>query len=1204
MIGKEISHYKLLQLLGQGGMGKVFKAQDTRNGEMVALKILTQYSSDDEEMKKRFQREAAAGLKLQHPNIVKIREVGEAGAEMFICMELVQGKTLRQILKDGPLSPARVVEIGIGVCQGLAAAHQLGIIHRDIKSENIMITDGGQVKIMDFGLAKMQNATMLTKEGDLLGTVAYMSPQQAIGEKLDARTDIFSLGVLLYELLTDQMPFTGEYEMAVLYSVLNEEPASFREIKPEIPVALEQVVFNALKKNLEARYQSAEELRKDLEQIQQFLSAESPLGPEKLDLIAKAELGRTEERGFLAKLVGRDSQLEELKKLLKRSSFGEGQSVFLAGEAGIGKSRLVWELEKYARTLKVRTLNGRCLFRENGYPYQPFVEAIREYLDIEGESSAIKLDEFVRNRAPELTRQLPVIRLFLNLKNDDNFVLESKEQLWDTIFKLIVKISQEQPIIIAIDDLHWADTETLSFFYYTARNTVHHKVMMAGTYRPEDVRETEEGKIHPLIEIQREMRREGLLTVMTLERLSLQDIHHMAQSLFENATFEKSFYQVLYKETEGNPFFIMEMLKFFKAEEIIQKTAEGYHLSDKYQHMTIPHKIHDIVMKRIDRLTEEEREILEIGAVEGEAFHSGAIAHCLEMNRIRLLRKLQSLEREHHIIHPQEKMYRFDHGKIQEILYDSLNPELRIEYHLMIGEYLAQNFGEEERLAPNIARHLLEGGKEISAFPFLVTAGERAREIFANDQALNFYRRALEILDNAPEEKIPPSLNQKKEVILSGLADVLALTGEHDAALMHYTQVLSQPDLPPLHRVDLFGKIGLVHISKGEIEEAMEIISRAEEQLKLFETRLKQSEAGDGKETDFAIRWTDFNHALGKIKITRSRIFKSRGEYDLARLDIEEGLRRLRKDAAQIEKGRAYNTLGNIIYDQGNFTEAEKMYRSSLKIRQTIADKKGIAETYNNLANVYYEQGDYQKSAEMLEKSLEIMIEIGFRVGIAGTYNNLGTIYQDQGRFEKAYEVHTKSLNIRQEIGDQPGVAMSYANLGSVCMDLKQWDEARQYLEKSLRLIGKMGLKVYEPQIRIWFSQVLAEFQNWEEARQEAEKALALANELRQRSLEAMARRILGEIAMARLETSAPPAKGNSASLQIETLLSESIQIFEELHMEHEIGRSYLALARFLSLRNETDRAQELFRKAQEIFQKLNAYGDLDKLQEYGTVSN
>ncbi len=281
--------YKIIEVLGKGGMGIVYKAEDTRLKRSVALKFLPPELIRDEEAKERFVLEAQAAGGLSHPNICTIHEIDEEKGKSFIAMEYVKGQSLKERIEQGPLGTEEALHIAIQVAEGLEEAHKKGIVHRDIKSGNIMISDKGQAKVMDFGLAKVKGTTQLTREGTTLGTVAYMSPEQARTEEVDHRSDIWSLGVLMYEMLSGQLPFRGERESSILYSVVHEEPKPLKAIKPGIPAEFQQIINRALKKNPESRYSSASEMLKDLRKYQNVLRAE--------------ELGAFNLRTFLRRLL-------------------------------------------------------------------------------------------------------------------------------------------------------------------------------------------------------------------------------------------------------------------------------------------------------------------------------------------------------------------------------------------------------------------------------------------------------------------------------------------------------------------------------------------------------------------------------------------------------------------------------------------------------------------------------------------------------------------------------------------------------------------------------------------------------------------------------------------------------------------------------------------------------------------------------------
>jgi serine/threonine protein kinase/cytochrome c-type biogenesis protein CcmH/NrfG len=265
MIGNTISHYKILEKLGEGGMGVVYKAEDIKLERIVALKFLPPHLSNQEEEKKRFIHEAKAASALEHSNICTIHEIDETNdGQLFIVMSYLEGKTLKERINVSPLKVEEAIGITIQAAEGLKQAHEKGIVHRDIKPANIMITTDDTVKIMDFGLAKLGGKTKLTQMGTTLGTFSYMSPEQSRGEDVDRRTDIWSLGVVLYEMLTGQQPFKGDYEQAVVYSIVNEEPEPMTAVRTGIPMELERIVNKALAKNPDERYQHIDDLLTDL----------------------------------------------------------------------------------------------------------------------------------------------------------------------------------------------------------------------------------------------------------------------------------------------------------------------------------------------------------------------------------------------------------------------------------------------------------------------------------------------------------------------------------------------------------------------------------------------------------------------------------------------------------------------------------------------------------------------------------------------------------------------------------------------------------------------------------------------------------------------------------------------------------------------------------------------------------------------------
>jgi serine/threonine protein kinase len=329
MIGKTISHYKVLEKLGKGGMGAVYKAQDAKLKRIVALKFLPPELTRDADAKKRLIHEAQAASALQHNNICTIHEIDETpNDQMFICMDFYEGETLKKKIERGPLPLDEAIEIVTQIVQGLARAHEADIIHRDIKPANILITDRGEVKIVDFGLARAAGQTRITKASTTLGTVAYMSPEQARGEDADQRTDIWSFGVVLYEMLTGILPFKGDYEQAVIYLILNEDYEAITSLRGDVPEELKRIVDKALAKNPNERYQLIDDVLVDLQSI----PGEKHIDTKTFPIILPIE----------RHTVGREKERAELRAGLKEAAAGRGDCCCVWRASRASARRRLW----------------------------------------------------------------------------------------------------------------------------------------------------------------------------------------------------------------------------------------------------------------------------------------------------------------------------------------------------------------------------------------------------------------------------------------------------------------------------------------------------------------------------------------------------------------------------------------------------------------------------------------------------------------------------------------------------------------------------------------------------------------------------------------------------------------------------------------------------------------------------------------------
>ena len=347
-------HYRVVAKVGSGGMGDVFKAEDTKLSRTVALKVLPARTNDDITAKRRFLKEAQAASALNHPNIVTIHAIEEAEGVDFIVMEFIEGHTLKAMIeRDGALPLPNLLDVAIQVADALGAAHEIGLVHRDVKSANILVTPRGRAKVLDFGLAKMVRTIAdgfdgdaptlmnLTDEGTVLGTAFYMSPEQTRGEALDARSDIFSLGCVLYEAATRSLPFTGPSVLGIMHAIATTDPTPPSRLRPELPREFDLILERALAKDRERRYASVDDMAGALRDLRTSLTGQWAGIP----IIYDRDLTEAPSSAF----VGREPELSRLEELLAQAVGGNGRVVFITGEPGIGKTSLSDEFLRRAR---------------------------------------------------------------------------------------------------------------------------------------------------------------------------------------------------------------------------------------------------------------------------------------------------------------------------------------------------------------------------------------------------------------------------------------------------------------------------------------------------------------------------------------------------------------------------------------------------------------------------------------------------------------------------------------------------------------------------------------------------------------------------------------------------------------------------------------------------------------------------------------
>jgi len=571
LVGRTLGPYRIERELGRGGMGEIYFAVDIRLGRPVALKFLPASFTSDAERVRRFEREARATSALNHPNIVTVHEIVEVEGLRFIVTEYVAGETLRELMARGRLPLEQALDIAAQIATALAAAHTAGVVHRDIKPENVMVRPDGYVKILDFGLAKPAKRTasltagssesetlikLSTSPGMLMGTVNYMSPEQARGQKLDARTDVWSLGVVLYEMITGQRPFDGETTSDALAAILLSMPVPLATHNQELPTELSGIVDKVLQKEREKRYQTALELLMDVKSLQRRIEIREEMERSGATLATNVtDMAAGDEILF----VGRDTELGRLDERLRDAVAGQGRLEFLTGEAGIGKTALAdaflrRALRRYPTLIRGR---GRCLEQYGtGEAYLPFLDALGMLLTGRHHES---VSPVMQTYAPTWCLQFPATFTGADRERLQRETIgANKDRMLREMGDALGALATNAPVVLLLEDLHWADSSTVDLLRHLAQRLPEQRLLLVGTFRPEDVELTN----HPLKNCKRELQAHNLCEEIALGALDEGQLAAYLDARFVPHDLPREFVTLLERKTEGHSLFATSLVEF------------------------------------------------------------------------------------------------------------------------------------------------------------------------------------------------------------------------------------------------------------------------------------------------------------------------------------------------------------------------------------------------------------------------------------------------------------------------------------------------------------------------------------------------------------------------------------------------------------------------------------------------------------------
>jgi len=743
--------YRVKEFLGEGGKKKVYLVHDKVLDRDVAFALIKAEKLDDG-TRLRFSREAQVMGRLgDHANIMTIHDMGEEKGQPYIVLPLMPGGDVESLIDKAPersLPIERAVGIAKAVCRGLEYAHAKGIVHRDIKPGNVWLSGDGTVKVGDFGLALAVDLSRLTNEGMMVGTYYYMPPEQAMGGEITAKADLYSLGAMLYEMVTGRPPFTGDDVVAVIGQHINTPPVSPNWHRPDLPPALAALIMRLLEKDPQKRPASATEVLEMLEAIE--AGKAEKLSTEQSKTLAENPLYR---RVF----VGREAELRQLQSCFDAATSGQGSLTMVVGEPGIGKTALCEQLATYVGLRGGQVLVGHC-YEEGSLslPYLAFVEALRAYAQT---CDVSRLREELGPGAPDVARIVSEIRERLRIeprpKGDPG---EERYRLFQAVSDFLGSAAAAKPLLIVLEDLHSADRGTLEMLEHVARNLADKRLLLVGTYRDIEVDRT-----HPLSTALAELRRLPHFGRVLLRGLNADEVRRMLSGI-AGQDVPWGLAEAVHRQTEGNPLFVQEVVRYLAEEGIIERQEGRWRAkSDTPVEMRIPDGLRDVIGKRLSGLSESCNKVLSVAAVIGRDFQMEVLQKVAGMSDDELFGALEEARKaaviEERTGAGAKVNYRFAHAFFRQTLYEEIIAPRRIRLHQQVARALEEIYNNRLDVhATELAEHFSYSSNRADlekAVSYGEMAARRATDVYSYGEAVRLLEQALkvqEVLD--PEEKL------------------------------------------------------------------------------------------------------------------------------------------------------------------------------------------------------------------------------------------------------------------------------------------------------------------------------------------------------------------------------------------------------------------------------------------------------------------
>ncbi len=791
-----------------------------------------------------------------------------------------------------------------------------------------------------------------------------------------------------------------------------------------------------------------------------------------------------------SEFVGRTEEVKFLQGKLQQARSSKGSMVMVVGEAGVGKTRLVDEIGHQATETGFQYLVGRCISQKDAAPYLPFLDALKHHAGSGGDSALMDDSSMPMGLAAtgiaarDSSYDGGVVSMgFIPMAQEQpQFKMDAqteRDRMFETLTQQIIGMSREKPVLLFIDDLQWADNASLQLLHYVARNIADAPVILCGAYRPGELKREPS---HPLVEMLRRMGQEKLYEEITLERLKLGEIGLMIRNILGIDDVPDRFIQKLYDESEGNPFFVEEVLKALVEEGIVKKDSYVWDTGVDLSAIRIPGTIKDVIARRIARMDENTKKVLMFASVIGNRFNFEVLHKVTGMDVNELLDaidKLMAVDIIREDRTTEDETYIFDHKQTASVIYDEMSKSRVRLMHKQVGEITEQVYASRlDEVVYQLARHFLLGRENQKAYKYNLLAGQRARRLLAFDEAIGYTSAALKLLHTMPPTPGVDQARQKAELnlligdlhfgmgdwasaqppneqdvntarglgdrallslALRKLADVCRQRANFDEAERLYEEaLLIDEDLDSSEGLaEVQRGLGYVHWRKGELDEAIDHYNQS---------------------ISNALRRGDM-HSTAVTYIELGNIYNQRSDQVKAVEHYTKSISELEKVKDYSELARAYNNLGDSYLHLKEWDKAILYFEKCREVSEKIGHRNFISWSLFNAAEAYSHKGEPDKAIIYCDKALKLCEATDDKIGMNGVYKNYGISYRIKGEFDKAIENHNKSIVILEMLDIPYDLAQAQFELALTYKAMGEKDEALEHMRTSLEKFRQIGAK-------------------------------------------------------------------------------------------------------------------------------------------------